>query len=259
MKSRTILSALGLAGLQALCVPLCRAGGLDTYNTRSSFDSAVSSGFQPLNVANFDSIPSGTLLPNGSAVGGGVTLSYTPLGGGPPNELDVISGLSVGLSTTSGLNYLGATTTGGPTSPSDVLYSGDQLTISFVQPEQAMGLYILTGGQNQPGDFTLNVGGVGSVSTNGVTDPAFDLVPGLNPNNGTWVYFLGLVDTNPGQTFTSVTLETAPANNYSLNIDDIVSTAASPVNNSVPDEASTLGLLFSVCAGLLSVRRWRRA
>jgi hypothetical protein len=248
MTFRIIFRTAGILGALALCIPLANASGTVTYNTVASFDSAVSSGFQPLNVANFDSIVSGTLIPNGTSVGGGVTLSYAPYAGGA-FEMDVISGLA----TTSPPNYLGSTVAGGPAGGAfDAFTSGDQITMTFSTPQQAVGLFLITSSpNNQPSDFTLSTS-QGSGNIGGV-DPAFaGLVAG-----GTDVYFLGLVDNTPGQTFTTATLSSDATNNFPFNVDDIVTTTAA-TSNSVPDESSTLGLLLSAGAGLMSLRGRRR-
>jgi hypothetical protein len=248
---RTILRASGIICLQALCIPLCRANGLAVYTTQASFDSAVSSGFMPLSVANFDGMASGTLVPNGTFVGAGVTLSYAPDGGGP-FEMDVISGLP----TTSLPNYLGSTTTGGPTSEFDAFGNGDQMTMTFANPEQAVGLFIITAGPNFPGDFTLSVSqGTGTIS--GIVDPSF---ASLLPDSS--VFFLGLVDTTAGDTFTTATLSSLQDANvgpgaFVFNIDDIVSASAASTGT-VPEQISTPGLLLIAGTALLTFHKLRR-
>jgi hypothetical protein len=243
MNSRTIISAASLICLQALCLPLCWANGLSVYTTASSFDSAVSSGFLPVVDTNFDSLTPGP-IPNGTTVGN-VTLDYTPVFG-PTFGLEVTSAFP----TTSGLNSLGAT--GG----NDAFVNGDEITMTFAQPEQAVGLFIITAGPNQPGDFTLQVTqGNGTIS--GTVDPAFASDPDLSPPTS-WVYFLGLVETDPSQSFTSATLlsdDTAvPPGGYVFNLDDIVTTSLSPNTGSAPDEGSTLCLLVGAGATLLALR-----
>ncbi len=246
MNSHSLLRAAALAGLQALFLPLCQANSLTVYTTTSSFDAAVSSGFLPVADTTFDSLTPGA-IPNGTAVGN-VTFDYTPVFG-PSFGLEVTSAFP----TTSGSNSLGAT--GG----NDAFVNGDQITLTFAHPEQAVGLYIITAGPNEPGDFTLDVTqGDGTIS--GTVDPAFASITDLSPPTS-WVYFLGLVETDPSQTFTSATLvsdDTAvPPGGYVFNLDDIVTTSLNPNTGPVPEEASTLCLVLGAVATLLALRRRR--
>jgi hypothetical protein len=246
MNSRTILSATALGCLQALFLPLCRANGLNVYTNQSSFDTAVSSGFLPVADTNFDSLTPGA-IPNGTAVGD-VTFDLTPVFG-PTFGLEVTSAFP----TTSGANSLGST--GG----NDAFVNGDEITLTFAHPEQAVGLFIITAGPNEPGDFTLEVT-QGSGTISGTVDPAFSSDPDLSPPTS-WVYFLGLVESDPSQTFTSATLfsdDTAvPPGGYVFNLDDIVTTSLNPNTGPVPEEASTLCLLVGAAATLLALRRRR--
>jgi len=246
MNSRTLLRATALVGLQALCLPLCRANSLTVYTTTSSFDAAVSSSYLPVVDTNFDSLTPGA-IPNGATVGN-VTFDYTPVFGSSFG-LEVTSAFP----TTSGLNSLGAT--GG----NDAFVNGDEITMTFAHPEQAVGLYIITAGPNDPGDFTLGVTqGNGTIS--GTVDPSFASIADLSPPTS-WVYFLGLVETDPSQTFTSATLasdDTAvPPGAYVFNLDDIVTTSLNAKTGPVPEEASTLCLVLGACATFLALRRRR--
>jgi hypothetical protein len=245
MTYKLIIRAVGLAGLQALCLPLSRANGLEIFTTSASFDSAVASGFLPIVDTDFDGLATGPIA-NGTAVGGGVTLDYTSVSG-PSVGMEVTSAFP----TTSGSNSLGATGGG------DAFVNGDQITLTFAQPEQAVGLFIITAGPNLTGDFTLGVAqGDGTIS--GDVDPAFASDPDLSPPTS-WVYFLGLVETDPSQTFTSATFSSEdidPAGTFVFNLDDIVTTSSNgTTTGTVPDEASTLGLLVSAGAALGALRR----
>jgi hypothetical protein len=216
------------------------------YNTAASFDSAVSSGFLPIDDTNFDSLAPGA-IPDGTTVGD-VTFNYTPVFGSAFG-LEVTSAFP----STSGLNSLGAT--GG----NDAFVNGDEISMTFAHPEQAVGLFIITAGSNDPGDFTLEVA-QGSGTISGVVDPAFASDTDLSPPTS-WVYFLGLVETDPSQSFTSATLfsdDTAvPPGGYVFNLDDIVTTGISPSTGLVPDETSTISLLAGAAAVLLCLRRPR--
>lgn len=242
MAFRINLRIAGILALQALCLPLCNAT-LDTYTTQASFNSAVSSGYQPLSVANFDDLAPG-VYPSPSILDG-VSVAYTPYGGGA--QLEVTNAFV----TTSGFNSLGAT-------DGDSFVNGDSLTFTFAHPEQAAGLFVITAGSNSLGDFMLSAT-PGSVGDSGVVDPAFASLP------GSWVYFLGLVETDPTMAFSSVTLSNgsvAPGS-FVFNVDDVVATSATPSGGggggggSAPDEASTLCLLVGACTGLLPLLRRR--
>jgi hypothetical protein len=249
--NKIILRAAGFVGLMALGVAPCMAGPMG-YTDVAAFDTAVASGFGALNVANFDSWTAGTLVPNGTNVGGGISLTYAPLTSG--YEMDIISGLD----TTSSSNYLGSTTTGGPTSEFDAFITGDQITMTFAQPEQAVGLFIIddSSGVDEAGGYTLGVTG-GSISNSTATDSTFGTLP-----DGGNVFFLGLVETDPTMSFTSATLTSDASFGVPFNIDDIVDTSMSTgtgPGNPVPDETSTLVLMMIAAAGLIFLPRLRRA
>jgi hypothetical protein len=245
MTFRILQCASGLAGLLALCVPLCLSAGPTGYTDVTSFDSAVSSGFQALTAANFEDIPSGTLIPNGTNVGGGVTLSYTPLFSN--FEMDVVSGLD----TTSAPNYLGSTTTGGPTSEFDAFITGDQVTLTFAHPEQAVGLFVIDDSSNsdEAGAYTLAAAG-GTVSNTTSTDTTFGTLA-----DGGNVFFLGLVETDPTMAFTGATFSSDASFGVPFNLDDLVTTSATAATGKVPDESPTLCLVLGAGAALLALRR----
>jgi hypothetical protein len=237
MNPRTTLRALGVAGLSTLCMQLGHAGPT-TYTNVSDFDAAVASGFQPLGDINFDALASGALIPSGTTLQG---VTFTYLLGGGAFEMQVGSTFD----TTSPPNYLG--TTG-----DDAFLSGDSFTMTFAQPEQAVGLFVISGGIDLAGDYTLSTPD-GDVSNSDSTDSTFGTL-----GDGGAVYFMGLVETDPSKAFTSATFSSLADLGIPFDIDDIVTTTASTVvTPPVPDAASTLALLSGACGCLLPLRRRR--
>jgi hypothetical protein len=234
MTAKLALRAGCILGCALLCAPLSRAA-LNTYTNVSDFDSAVASGFLPINDLNFDGLVSGSTLASGSTVQG-ITFTYT-LGGG---AFDMQVGST--FDTTSAPNYLG--TTG-----DDAFLSGDAFTLTFAQPESAVGLFVISGGIDFAGDYTLSTAN-GSVDNSDSTDSTFGTL-----GDGGAVYFLGLVETDPTKTFTSATFSSLADLGIPFNIDDIVTTAVRTGPPPLPDAASTLALLSGACAGLLPLRR----
>lgn len=208
---------------------------LSTYTNVSDFDTAVASGFLPISDLNFDSLVSGSTIASGSTVQG-ITFTYT-LGGG---AFDMQVGST--FDTTSAPNYLG--TTG-----DDAFLSGDSFTMTFAQPESAVGLFVISGGIDFAGDYTLSIAG-GSVDNSDNTDSTFGTL-----GDGGAVYFLGLVETDPTKTFTSATFSGLAALGIPFNIDDIVTTSVRTGPPPVPDSASTLALFSGVVAALVPLRR----
>ncbi len=235
MIPRNILCALSLVGLSAVCAPLVQASPT-TYSNVSDFDAAVASGFQPLSDLNFDAMASGALIASGSTLQG-VTFTYSLDGGA--FEMQVGSTFD----TTSAPNYLG--TTG-----DDAFLSGDAFTMTFAQPQQAVGLFVISGGIDFAGDYTLSTPD-GDVSNSDSTDSTFGTL-----GDGGAVYFLGLVETDPTKAFTSATFSSLADLGIPFNIDDIVTTTASSVVT-VPEATSTCLLLVGACACVLPLRRRR--
>jgi hypothetical protein len=237
MTFKFLIKATGVACLLAAFLPTGRAN-VTGYTNQSDFNTAVSSGFNPLSVTNFDSLTTGTIIPSGGSVNG-ITFNYS-IGGGA-YQLQVGSTFD----TTSSPNYLG--TTG-----DDAFLSGDQFTLNFASPVQAVGLFVISGGNDLAGDYTLSVSG-GSVPSSGSTDSTYGTL-----GDGGNVYFLGLVDST--QTFTSATFSSLGGLGIPFNIDDISTTTAAAQQGgggTVPEDPSTFGLLTGALAGLLALRRRR--
>ncbi|HUJ42971.1 MAG TPA: hypothetical protein VLW52_05115 [Opitutaceae bacterium] len=241
MTYRFLRRTAGLLGLQALCVPLCHAA-LMGYTNQSDFLTAISSGYSAPHVTNFESVAGGTIIPSGTTVEG-TTFTYS-LGtdaNGNPVQMQVGPATDFSFDTTSSPNYLGTTADGG-------FLSGDQFTMTFAQPVLAVGLFVISGGSNLDGDYTLSIT-QGSVGSSALTDSTFGTL-----GDGGNVYFLGLVESDPSKTFTSAAFSSVGGLGVPFNVDDIT-TAAAAASNPVPDEASTCGLLLVTFAGLIALRR----
>lgn len=234
MTFKAILRVAGLLVLPALCAPLTHATLLMFTNV-SDFNAAIGSGFQTPHIADFESAAGGTTIASGSSFEG-VTFTYN-IGGG---AFDMQVGST--FDTTSGTNYLG--TTG-----DDAFLSGDSFTMTFASAVHAVGLFVISGGFNYAGDYTLGVA-QGSVSNADALDSTFGAL-----GDGGSVFFLGLVETDSSLSFTSAEFSSLDGFGIPFNIDDIVT--ASAADGSVPDTASSLGLLAGACAGLLAFRRRR--
>jgi hypothetical protein len=223
-------------GLQALVAPLS-FGQVNSFTDVSDFDAAISSGFNAPQVTNFDSVAAGALIASGTAVEG-TTFTYD-LGGGA-FEMQVGPAGGFDFDTTSEPNYLG--TTG-----DDSFLSGDTFTMNFAQPEQAVGLFVISGGENLDGDYTLGVA-QGDAESSGTTDSTFGTLA-----DGGNVYFIGLVEANPANSFTSATFSSVSGLGIPFNIDDI-SAASVGSSNVVPDAAGTWCQLLGALAVVAALR-----
>jgi hypothetical protein len=226
----------GCLGLQALLAPLGVAQ-VNSFTNVADFDTAISSGFSAPQVTNFDSVASGTLIASGSAVEG-TTFTYD-LGGGA-FEMQVGPAGGFDFDTTSEPNYLG--TTG-----DDSFLSGDAFTMTFAQPEQAVGLFVISGGDNLDGDYALGVA-QGSAESSGTTDSTFGTLA-----DGGNVYFIGLIEANPANSFTSATFSSVGGLGIPFNIDDI-SAASVASTNAVSDVAATWCQLLGALAAVAALR-----
>lgn len=236
---RFLLISASLAGLAALLVSRASAQ-VSTYTNVSDYDAAAGAAGYTVVDSNFDSIPSGTLIPSGNTVQG-ITFTYPPTDfGGFTLQVDS------GFDTTSSPNYLGTTGDGS-------FLSGDEFTMTFAQPEEGIGLFVISGGYNIAGDYTLSVA-QGSALSSGTTDSTYGTL-----GDGGNVYFLGLMEDNPGNTFTTATF-TSVDGGYGIpfNVDDI-SVLQTGGAQTVPDGAAAWSLLIGALAVLACVSPKLRA
>ena len=187
-----------------------------TYTSQADFLNDLT---QPAITVDFESFSSGDIIPNGASAGG-ATVTYD-LGGAQLMVDDFYD-------TTSPNNYLG---TDDPFSDYS-LYGGDSVTVTFDSAMYAFGLYVISGDTIYDDDFTITTNSGQSASSSSVFDVA--LLDGE-------AYYLGLIEDDYTQGFTSVTFSSYPED-YVFNIDDITVSA-------VPEPSTYL--LFSL--GLLGV------
>ncbi len=237
MTRHLLRTALGVGAL-------CWGAGLAfaapmTFTSRSAFDAAIA-GFSASTV-DFDSLAAGTPLSDGT------TLSQVSLGferSAASIGLDLV--VSDRYVTTSGLNFLGV-----GDGFSEQFLNDDGLSLAFVAPVHAIGLYVIApGGSAFEGDFTLDAAGA-SVGNPLLPDLALATGDVGAPIDD--AYFLGIVD--PDVAFTSARLSSLdPALGFvSFNIDDIV-TATRGAGGSVPAPGG-LSLVAVGLGALGSVRR----
>lgn len=173
------------------------------FSERGAFDAAVA-GLANVSIStlDFDGFTAGDLIASGDTLGG-ITFTYN-FGG---VSLQVTSGAD----TTSPSNYLG-------TDDAGMLQDGDNIHLGFAA-RNAIGLYVLSIDPLIDDDFRLSVGGYSASLT--AASPLRIL------DDGTSVYFLGIVDT--AATFTSASLTTSHDGEtgfYLWNADDMVTAVA---------------------------------
>jgi len=225
------LRPLAAAGLLAAWLSLGGAAhaALTAFTSKAAFDAAVA-GLSALQSVDFEAVPAGTTFASGTGTGG-LTFFYVISG---PSTLQVADTFG----TTSGTNYLGLD------NPDTAFYLGDSFTIDFNRAVVAVGLYVIAGNDAQAGDIGLSVAN-GSVFNSAIADV---------PVSDGQAFFLGLVESDFGSSFTSATLAGTftPGAFLAFTVDDI-SSAIAPV----PEPETWLLLLAGLGAASARARRRR--
>jgi len=198
-------------------------GDVTTYTTQAAFASATAS-LATEAFADFDAFADATPLPSGTTTGG-VTFTYVI---GDNVQLMAVGGFQ----TISSPNSLG-------TSNGFVFLAGDAFTMSF-PPSTAVGLYVIAE-DLLPGHVVLQAP-VGEVE-NGDAE-------GMLPGTSISVFFLGIVESDPGLAFTTATVTSIPvetAGDFVWNVDNV---EAAP-------EPGALGAAAAAALGLVAQRRRR--
>jgi hypothetical protein len=164
---------------------------LFTYNNSAGFNAAIAG--RPLSTITFDTSADGTVVPNNTFFQG---VRFDP-NNSVTGDLIVTNGnvtFSPGLKTFSGLNYLGSNV-------------GDVIKQSFVfqfqTPVNSVGMYIISPSQLNSGEVGITVGTSNSLisSLNEI-----DLGPTAGNLTRSFAYFIGIVESNPALSFSSVTV-----------------------------------------------------
>lgn len=214
--------------MAALACAVAMGGGAQAavtgYTDKAAFDAAIA-GLSDLQVVDFEGVAAGTTFPSGTGTGG-LAFGYTIAG----QTVQVASTFG----TTSGTNYLGLD------NPDTAFNLGDSLTIDFGRTVHAAGLYVIAGADALAGDFELSTLN-GVVLNSGVPDTL------VSDGRGFW---LGLVESDPTQGFSSAVLRGVPAGSAFLafTVDDIHSAVSA-----VPEPGTWALMLLGV--GALALRR----
>ena len=199
------------------------------YTDQASFLAALPG---PASVLNFDSMGAEAIIADGDTVEG-ITFTY---------DFDGVQMMVSNLwDTTSPDNFLG-------TDDADIFQGGDGFELAFA-PSNAIGMYFISADspdeQILDGDITLMAGGL-SV---GLDVSVYDILA-----DGSYAFFLGIIDDDNFFTTASITSFTDEYGPYFFyNVDDITTAAAAPV-----PEPSTLLLIGTGLVGLTYTRRRRR-
>jgi len=185
------------------------------YTSEAEFDAAIAGLVQTAGT-DFDAIAANTVIPNNTTIGG-IRFTFS-IGNGLP--LVIVDEFP----TTSGTHALGVDV-------DRVFLSGDAFTIHF-PPSTAVGLHLI-GEDMQPGDAALDTATADVL----LGEPEGTLA------DGSKVFFLGLVESDPDLAFTSATVSSFLASgvgDYVWNADDV--RAAPEPGASAAALAAVLGL-----------------
>lgn len=209
---------MALAAL--FCVPMLSKAAVTSYDSKSAYDSAVSGNIVDL---NFDSMTAGDTISSGSAISD-VTFLYSFDTG-----IDIT--IENQFATTSPSNYLGSSDGG-------LFIGGDSITFDFSQTVTAFGIYVLSDAFVLDDDFAITTNNGDSASS--TVSSALALSDGF-----TDAYFIGLVESDASQAFTSVTFTSFEEPTLTFNIDDISYATVS----AVPEPS----ILLMMLGGTLSI------
>ena len=228
--------AIGLRASAIWLAATATAGAVPVlFTDRAAFDAEVAG--LVVEVVDFESVPAGTPVPDGTAFGN-VTLTYdrdlAAIG------LDLV--VTDQFTATSGANYLGVDDGG-----SELFFNADGLLMDFAQPVLAVGLFLITPENAAfPGDFTLSAAGT-TVSSG---DPDFQIATGDPATPFDDVLFLGIVDTDAAITTATLASLDPTLGFVTFNIDDIVTARAGAPVVPAPASLALLGLgVVLVAAG----------
>jgi hypothetical protein len=194
MKKTCLLGALCM-----LVLSVSANAAIITYTDETSFLAALSG---PTSTLDFDSTTVDTLIPSGNSLGG-ITFTYN------------ISGLDMKVvndyDTTSPNNYLGMDDAGN----FDLFIAGDEFSMSFASPVNAVGLYIVSGDPLFASDVSLNTT-AGSALNSDVVDVALE--------DGGLAYYIGLIS-DTAFSSADLTFDAAAVEAFLYSVDDITTSA----------------------------------
>jgi len=225
-----------LSGLLVLLASTSVSAAPITYTSRAAFDAAISDAGLSTATLDFDSIASGTTIPDGTGLGD-VTFAYNFAG----VQITVTDGNQFGgggpFDTTSPPNFLG-------TDDADLFQSGDNFVLGF-EASNAIGMYFVSadtiGVALLDDDIALAAGSASALlDTLAIEETLAD---------GSNVFFLGIID--PLATFTSASVTSTCCGFFLYNIDDIITTA---VAVPAPSTAALFAIAASAWLGI-GVRR----
>ncbi|MCU6432966.1 PEP-CTERM sorting domain-containing protein [Undibacterium sp. Jales W-56] len=224
---RWIRAGLAMLCTLAMAMTHSASASIVGYHSDSAFATSLTGLGLSSSTVNFDALAAGTTYSTGTGTGG-LTFSLSSV------DILAMPAICNLFWTTSGSNYLGLNNN------DCALEAGDALTINFAGAARGFGLWVIGGSDLSDGDVTLS-SGADSVSNLG---PAL-----LTDGAGSFAYFLGLVGSNSGDTFSSVTLsDLTPSSTrlLAISLDDLV-VATAGTTNQVPEPASLALLAVGLC------------